>query len=127
MVVGLGIDLCSVERIRDLHTRYGDRFLDRIFTPRERARCRKPRRLHECLAGRFAAKEAALKALGTGLSRGIGWHDVETAGGEAQPPSIRFHGRAGEIHDLRGTVQSRVSITHDAGMAMAVVILEDGA
>lgn len=126
MVVGLGIDLCSVDRIRDLHTRYGERFLDRIFTPAERARCRNPRRLHECLAGRFAAKEAALKAIGTGLSHGIGWHDVETAGGEAQPPSIRFHNRAAEFRDRRGATSSRVSITHDAGMAMAVVILEDG-
>jgi len=127
MVVGMGIDICAVDRIRDLHLRYGDRFLDRVFTPAERARCRNPRRLHECLAGRFAAKEAALKALGTGLSQGIGWHDVQLVGSEAQPPSIRFERRAAEFFVLRGATRSQVSITHDAGLAMAVVILEDGA
>ena len=74
MILGVGIDLCSVERIEDLDRRYGERFLRRVFTERELSRCRNPRRRHECLAGRFAAKEASLKALGTGLSHGIGWH-----------------------------------------------------
>jgi len=103
--------------------RYGDRFLERIFTERERARC-KGRRRFECLAGRFAAKEAALKALGTGLSNGIAWRDVELARGEYQRPTVLFHRRAKEIHDLLGATGSHVSITHDGGHAVAVVVLE---
>ncbi len=127
MILGLGVDVCSVERIADLHGRYGERFLDRIFTTAERSRCRNPRRLHECLAGRFAAKEAALKALGTGLSQGIAWRDVELVGSESQPPSIAFHRRALEIFRRRGAHRSVVSVTHDAGLAIAVVAIEDGA
>jgi len=124
MIVGLGIDLCEVRRIEELHTRYGDRFLQRIFTDDERSRCRNPRRIYECLAGRFAAKEASLKALGTGLALGIAWRDVELVGGESQRPSMRFSRRAGEIFDARGATHSHVSITHDAGFAVAVAILE---
>ena len=125
MIVGVGIDLCAVVRIAELDERYGERFLRRVFTEAELARCRNPRRRHECLAGRFAAKEAALKALGTGLSRGIAWHDVELVGGESQRPSIAWHRRAAAIFAERGAVRSSVSVTHDAGMAAAVVILED--
>lgn len=124
MIVGLGIDLCDVERLASLERRYGRRFLRRVFTEAELSRCRNPRRLHECLAGRFAAKEAALKALGTGLSRGITWHDVELVGGESQPPRMAFHRAAARALEFRGATASRVSVTHDAGMAVAVVILE---
>lgn len=124
MVIGIGVDLCEVARIADLESRYGERFLDRIYTPAERSRCRNPRRLHECLAGRFAAKEAALKALGTGLSHGIAWRDVELVGGESQRPTMAFHRAAGEVFARLGAVRAHVSITHDAGMAMATVVLE---
>jgi len=125
MIVGVGIDLCQVSRLAELDERYGERFLRRVFTERELSRCRNPRRRHECLAGRFAAKEAALKALGTGLSQGIGWHDVELVGGESQRPTIEWHRRALEIFRARGAARSSVSVTHDGGMAAAVVILED--
>lgn len=124
MILGLGIDLCEVARLEELGERYGERFLKRIFTDAERSRCRNPRRLYECLAGRFAAKEASLKALGTGLSNGIAWRDVELVGGEAQRPTMRFQRRAGEIFQARGATHSHVSVTHDAGFAMAVVVLE---
>jgi holo-[acyl-carrier protein] synthase len=124
VIVGLGIDLCQVSRIAELERRYGMRFLQRVFTEGELSRCRNPRRLHECLAGRFAAKEAALKALGTGLSQGIAWHDVELVGGESQRPRIAFHRRAGEIFKARGATTSCVSVSHDSGFAAAVVILE---
>ena len=123
MIVGLGIDLCEVRRLRELEERYGDRFLRRIFTETELGRCT-GRRRHECLAGRFAAKEAALKALGTGLSQGIAWRDVELTRGEYQAPALIFHRRAREVFDLLRAKGSRVSITHDGGHAVAVVILE---
>jgi holo-[acyl-carrier protein] synthase len=123
LIIGLGVDLCEVRRLRSLVERYGDRVLERLFTERERERCRGRRRF-ECLAGRFAAKEAALKALGTGLSNGIAWRDVELARGEYQRPTVLFHNRAKEIHDLLGARSSHVSITHDGGHAVAVVVLE---
>ena len=123
LIIGLGIDLCEVARLASLEESYGQRFLDRIFSAEEQARCR-GRRRHECLAGRFAAKEAALKALGTGLSNGIGWHDVEVSRGEYQRPMVLFHRRAAEIFALLGAQSAHLSITHDGGHAVAVVVLE---
>lgn len=124
MIVGIGIDLCDTTRVRDLHERYGERFLARLFTPKEMERCRNGRRLHECYGGRFAAKEATLKALGTGLSNGIKWRDVELVAGESQPPRIVLHGRAAEIAAARGVGRIHATITHDGGLAVAVVIFE---
>ncbi len=125
MIVGVGIDLCEVARLAELEDRYGERFVSRVFRPAEEERCR-GRRRHECLAGRFAAKEAALKALGTGLSQGIGWHDIELARGESQRPIIVFHRRAREIFQQLGGTRVSVSISHDGGHAVAVVIVEGG-
>lgn len=124
MIVGIGVDLCDTNRVRELLERYGVRFERRVFTERERAYCRNDRRRHECLGGRFAAKEAALKAIGTGLSNGIGWKDVELVSSEMQPPRIQWHRRAAEIALLRGMRRCHVSITHDGGHAVAVVVLE---
>lgn len=124
MIVGIGIDLCDTRRVRDLYERYGERFVARVFTEAEVARCRNARRRHECLGGRFAAKEAALKALGTGLSHGIRWQDVELVSGESQPPRIAWHGRAREIAERLGVASTHVSITHDGDHAAAVVVLE---
>jgi holo-[acyl-carrier protein] synthase len=123
VIVGLGVDLCEVSRLRDLVERYGERVVERLFTPAEQGPCRGRRRF-ECLAGRFAAKEAALKALGTGLSNGIAWRDVELTRSEHQPPSVTFHRAARRILELRGAHRAHVSITHDGGFAVAVVVLE---
>lgn len=123
MIVGIGIDVCGTERMRDILDRRGDRLIRRLFTEQEASRCRNPRRVHECFSGRFAVKEATLKALGTGLSNGIGWKDVELVSGESQPPRIVLHNRAKEIAALRGVTGSHVTISHDAGVAVAVVIL----
>jgi len=125
VIVGIGVDLCDTNRVRSLLDRYGDRFVNRVFTERERGYCRNERRRHECLGGRFAAKEAALKAIGTGLSQGIRWRDVELVASERQPPRIEWHRRAAEIAAERGMKTCHVTITHDGGMAVAVVILED--
>ena len=124
MIVGIGVDLCDTERVRDLIAKWGERFEQRVFTERERAYCRNERRRHECLGGRFAAKEAALKAIGTGLSNGIRWKDVELVSGESSPPRIEWHGRAAEIAEMRGMKSCHTTITHDGGLAVAVVILE---
>jgi holo-[acyl-carrier protein] synthase len=126
MIIGIGIDLCDTTRVRELYERYGERFLERLFTPEELQRCRNGRRLHECLGGRFAAKEATLKALGTGLSQGIRWRDVELVSGESQPPRIVLHARAAEIAALRGVQNIHASITHDGDLAVAVVVFESG-
>jgi holo-[acyl-carrier protein] synthase len=124
VIVGIGVDLCDTTRVRSLVDRYGERFERRVFTERERGYCRNDRRRHECLGGRFAAKEAALKAIGTGLSQGIRWHDVELVSTEYQPPRIEWHGRAREIAAARGMQHCHVTITHDGGLAVAVVVLE---
>ena len=124
VIVGIGVDLCNTDRMRSLVERYGDRFVRRVFTAQELERCRNPRRLHECLGGRFAAKEAALKALGTGLSNGIAWRDVELVSTESQPPRLQLHRRAAEIARARGVERIQASITHDGGLALAVVIFE---
>ena len=123
MIIGIGVDVCDTGRVRDIIERRGDRWIQRLFTEAEASRCRNPRRLHECFAGRFAAKEATLKALGTGLSNGIAWRDVELVSGEAQPPRIALHRRAEEIARMRGVTGSHVTISHDGGVAVAVVIL----
>ncbi len=124
LIIGIGIDLCNTERFASLVERYGDRFVQRLFSEAEQERCRQHRRRHECLAGRFATKEAALKALGTGLSQGIAWREVEVVTGETEAPRVRLHGRAAEIAEGRGVQSIHTSITHDAGLAVAVVILE---
>jgi len=125
MVVGLGIDVVSVERIARALERYGDRFRNRILTPGEQAdlapRIGDPA---VALAGRFSAKEAAAKALG--VPAVVWWHDVEVRRGERGEPTLVLHGPA-ESHARRlGVSQWLVSITHDAGVAAAVVILESG-
>ncbi len=125
MVLGLGIDMVEVERIRESVARFGDRFLHRIFTEGERRYCAAKRTPEQSLAARFAAKEAAAKALGTGMSRGVAWHDLEVvrAGGA---PSLLLHGQAGELAARLGISRSRLSLTHTQVYATAVALFEDG-
>lgn len=124
MIVGIGVDLCEVERLEAAIARHGERFLARIYTDMERAYCEsKPNRM-ERFAGRFAAKEAAMKAIGTGWSRGVGWRDFEVTRAASGQPVIRFHGAAGKIAEALGVRRALVSITHIKSMAMAQVVLE---
>jgi holo-[acyl-carrier protein] synthase len=122
MVVGLGIDVASVERVRRALERFGERFWQRILTEREqRELASRPDRA-TALAGRFAAKEAAAKALGG--PKDVWWHDVEVRSGSAGAPQLSF-GRTAQSHaDRLGARRAFVSITHDAGVAAAVVVLE---
>jgi len=124
MIVGIGVDLCEVERIEAAIARHGERFLARIYTPAERAYCEsKPNRM-ERFAGRFAAKEAAMKAIGTGWSRGVGWRDFEVKRSASGQPVIDFHGVARTIATGLGARRALVSITHIKSMALAQVVLE---
>jgi holo-[acyl-carrier protein] synthase len=126
MLVGTGIDLTEIPRIRNSIERFGDRFLDRIFTPREKAYCLRKRNAAESFAARFAAKEAAAKALGTGISFGVTWLEIEVTREPSGRPGLVFHGRAAQIAAKLGVRNAALSLTHTKGLAMASVALEDG-
>ena len=125
MVVGSGIDMTEIDRIQRSHERFGARFLDRIYTAGEQAYCLRKRRSAESLAARFAAKEAAAKALGTGISRGVNWLEIEVVREPGGRPALRFHGRAAQFAQRLGVVNTALSLTHTETLAMASVVLED--
>jgi holo-[acyl-carrier protein] synthase len=125
MIVGSGIDLIEIARIEDSVERFGQRFLDRIFTAGEQAYCLRKRKAAESLAARFAAKEAAAKALGTGISHGVSWREIEVVRALSGKPDLRFHGRAAQIAERLGVANAALSLTHSSGMAMASVVLEN--
>ena len=118
--------MVEIGRIQQSVDRYGQRFLDRIFTGGEQAYCLRKRKAAESLAARFAAKEAGAKALGTGISFGVSWLEIEVVREQSGRPTLRFHGRAAQIATHLGVVHAALSITHTADLAMASVVLEDG-
>ncbi len=124
MIVGIGIDVVRIERIRAALDRHGERARRRLFTPGELAECDKRANADECLAARFAAKEAALKALGTGKGPGVRWLDLEVVRDGSGPPTLTYAGKVKECAESLGVERSWVSLSHEAGMACAVVILE---
>jgi holo-[acyl-carrier protein] synthase len=126
MIVGSGIDLIEIGRIQQSLDRYGQRFLRRVYTPAEQAYCLRKRKAAESLAARFAAKEAGAKALGTGISQGVNWLEIEVGREPGGRPTLRFHGRAAERAARLGVVHAALSITHTAELAMASVVLENG-
>ncbi|HSZ17590.1 MAG TPA: holo-ACP synthase [Terracidiphilus sp.] len=126
MIVGSGIDLVEIGRIHDSVERFGKRFLDRIFTGAEQAYCLRKRKAAESLAARFAAKEAGAKALGTGISQGVNWLEIEVLRERSGRPTLRFYGRAAEIAAAMGVANVALSLTHSGDLAMASVVLEDG-
>lgn len=121
-VLGLGLDLCPIERMQSAVERHGDRFVRRIFTELEKAYCEEHGRPYESLAGRFAAKEATSKALGA--PQGIGWHDVEVVPAKRgeRGPAVVLRGRAREVAEARGVKTMLLSITHAGGVAAAVAV-----
>lgn len=125
MIVGLGVDLVEVARVRRLMARWGGRFLERVFTPEEVAYALRRRDPAEHLAARFAAKEATLKALGTGLSLGVRWREMEVRRAPGQAPTLALSGRTAALGAARGIGRLHVSLTHDAGLALAQVVAED--
>jgi holo-[acyl-carrier protein] synthase len=125
MIVGTGVDIAEVPRIRETIERFGDRFLRRIFTEGEIRYCERKARRFESYAARFAAKEAGMKALGTGWSRGVRWRDIEVVRPRGQRPTVQFHGQAAAIAAALGTKNIALSITHTSEEALAHVILEN--
>ncbi len=122
-VLGIGLDLCPVDRMKQAIDRHGDRFLRRIFTEQEQAYARDAvGGMAQSLAARFAAKEAASKSIGA--PKGIGWHDVEVVPAQRglMGPRLILRGRAQEVADARGVSSIMVSLTHAGGMAAAVAV-----
>lgn len=126
MIVGSGIDLTEIGRIQKSMDRYGGRFLARVYTSAEQAYCLRKRNAAESFAARFAAKEAGAKALGTGISYGVNWLEIEVIREPSGRPTLKFHGRAAEFAARLGVVRAALSITHTGDLTMASVVLEDG-
>jgi holo-[acyl-carrier protein] synthase len=124
MIVGLGTDLVELERLRAALERQGEALLARLFTERERALLRGDAQLVQRVAARFAAKEAAFKALGTGWGQGVSWHDVEVLGGRGEPPTLELAGAARTRMAKLGAQRAHVTLTHSASMASATVVLD---
>jgi holo-[acyl-carrier protein] synthase len=124
VIVGTGIDLAEVDRIRQAAERYGQRFIKRIYTDAEVAYVERKANRFERYAARFAAKEAGMKALGTGWRLGVRWRDFEVVNLPSGRPTLRLHGRAAEIAGQLGVKSVSLSLTHTAETGMAFVILE---
>ncbi|MGB9120373.1 MAG: holo-ACP synthase [Candidatus Angelobacter sp.] len=124
MIVGTGVDISEVERIGAAVKRFGDRFLKRVFTSAEIRYCIGKPNTIERLAARFAAKEAGMKAIGTGLRHGVTWQDVEVVRLPGQRPLLQFHGKAAEFAARLGCKRTHLSLSHTREQAIAYVILE---
>lgn len=124
MILGMGVDIAESERIEQGLNRYGDRFIKRLFTPAETAYCEKFKNRAERYAARFAAKEAAFKALGTGWRNGVRWLDVEITHCPSGKPELVLSGRAAELARELGVTRTQVSLSHSDRYAVAQVIFE---
>jgi len=124
-VRGIGVDICQVERIAGSLKRFGERMEKRLFTPDELAYAHRHADPLPHLAARFAAKEAASKALGTGMSGGVGWTQIEVEQPGGRVPTLRFSGVALDRLRALGATRSYLTLSHDAGLAVACVVLED--
>lgn len=125
MVLGVGTDLIEIERVQQSLDRFGTRFMQKVFTAGEIAYCQRKKHAAESFAGRFAAKEAAAKALGTGISRGISWQEIEVKREPGERPTLHLSGRAAERARSMGIAHLHLSLTHSRDVAMAVVIAEN--
>jgi holo-[acyl-carrier protein] synthase len=121
-ILGIGLDATDIPRVEKAIARYGERFLHRIFTEAEIAYCSTKHRPAPHYAGRFAAKEAAMKALGTGLTRGVTWRDIEVVRGGG-PPRLNFRGAALQHFQRLGATSSLLTITHADTLALAQVVI----
>jgi holo-[acyl-carrier protein] synthase len=124
-VRGIGVDIVKVDRIMESLERFGARMENRLFTEGELAYCRGFKDPMPHLAARFAAKEAAFKAIGTGLSNGVGWKHAEVIQPGGRQPRLDWHGAALERFQTLGCTRSHLSLSHDGGLAVAVVVIED--
>jgi holo-[acyl-carrier protein] synthase len=124
MIVGLGVDIAEVGRIAAAIERHGGAFLKRVFAPAEIAYCERHRNRAERFAGRFAAKEAAMKALGTGWTGGVRWVDIEVVREPSGKPTLKLSGASRAIADRLGVKNIALTITHTENTALALVIFE---
>src|SRR5215467_15888224 len=124
MIVGTGVDIAEVPRIKAALERFGKRFLSRVFTPQEAQYCLSKANSAERLAARFAAKEAAMKAIGTGLRHGVTWQDVEVVRQPGGRPGLRLTGKAADFAAALGCKAIHLSLSHTVEHAIAHVILE---
>lgn len=125
MILGTGIDIVEIDRVSRSIERFGDRFLQRIFTAGEIAYCSRKKNAAESYAARFAAKEAGAKALGTGIQHGVSWQELEVRREPGGRPTLHLSGRAGQIAFRMGVRRVSLSLTHSTNLAMASVHLED--
>ena len=125
MILGTGVDLAEVARIREAIERHGPRFIQRIYTPLEIAYVERKANRFERYAARFAAKEAGMKAIGTGWKGGVRWQDFEVSNLPSGQPTLRLYGVASRVAEKLGVRRVSLSITHTAELAMAHVILEE--
>jgi holo-[acyl-carrier protein] synthase len=125
LIVGLGLDIAEIDRIEAAITRHGAPILERLYTPAEVAYCESHRNKFERYAGRFAAKEAAMKALGTGWRRGVRWRDIEVIRERSGKPSLALKGVAKRIAEGLGAKNISLTITHSGNLALAEVIFEN--
>src|SRR5258705_10871670 len=124
MIVGLGVDITEVDRVRGAIERQGQTSVNTLYTAKERAYCEKFKNKYERYAGRFAVKEATMKALGTGWSRGVRWVDIEVVREISGKPTLELHVEAKKIAGKLGVKHIAVTITHTANQALAQVIFE---
>ena len=125
MIVGIGVDIIEVDRIGAIIARHGDRFLRRVFSSDEMQYCWGCAHPEQRFAARFAAKEAGMKAIGTGWRHGVRWRDFEVVNLPSGRPTLRLHGRAAEFARKLGVKSIALSLTHTAELGMAHVVLED--
>ena len=123
MIRGIGIDITETQKIAE--SLKSEAFQRKVFTPAEQNACKKIKNSTECLAGKFSAKEAFMKALGAGIRQEVWFTQIEVLNDESGRPYINVSGEAGKQFEARGAKQVHVSISHSGGVAVAVVILED--
>ena len=124
MIIATGIDLVEIARVRRAFDKHGERFRDRVFTEAEIAYCERQASRFASYAARFAAKEAAMKALGTGWASGVRWRDIEVIRSDSGAPAIKLSGRTVEIFSAMGARTAHLSLSHTDEMAIANVIVE---
>ncbi|MGQ9858625.1 MAG: holo-ACP synthase [Thermodesulfobacteriota bacterium] len=126
MILGIGVDLVEVARMERALGRFGQRLVQRLFHPSEAGYCEGKKDRAECLSATFAAKEAFLKALGTGLALGISWLDIQVVRGANRAPELRLGGKAATILKEMGGRRCLVSISHQGGYGLAAAVIEGG-
>ncbi|MDO9307575.1 MAG: holo-[acyl-carrier-protein] synthase [Deltaproteobacteria bacterium] len=124
MIHGIGVDIAATDRFQRFLDQGNNALLERLFTSAELSTCRNRKDAASCFAARFAAKEAFLKALGTGLRDGISWHDIEVVNDKLGKPELTLSGRAAELYQARSLRNALLSMSHDGGHAVAMVVLE---